>query len=730
MASLLALARLAAAPSVALAKDWVSLPAHPGIVGSSPSSAAAKMLADDAATLGIEGLELAPRETLGAGPTLTVLVEQRWGGLRVIDKGGAVRFENGDPRHVTLDVARGLTVSTTPSLDVDAASLALAAKLGHPLLPFRSELAVLGRNSGILVWVLDVREDGTRYVVDANTGKLMLRVPVMLDGKGRVYAVNQVETPMPVDLPLSTLNEAVNPVKLDGWNGLLRVTNYVSGSSQFGYELEQTLTPTSGTDFLYNPPNNPMDPKDGFAQVNLYYHLTDMREFFASLGVDETTAKWKLTAVANAMEDGSPLDNAFFSPFGQMGQFAAPNVISIGQGSTIDFAYDSDVFKHEFGHYVAGNTVNFNLGPFYTNEFGLQPLSSALDEGLADYFACSDNDSPVLGEAALAPFGAQRDLTEAWRRCPDDVGREAHEDGRLIGAVSWSLRVLLGQTRADKLVWGSESMLGPGATFGDFYQGIITTMNGMIMSGELSSADADGVKKTLADSGMADCGPIIGMGDNDSKRTWIAGMELLAYYLQTDCFSLIDSGFVFTSPFQFSRATTPGDAAMHVHLEMAQDFEDTLHYTVYIRRGDHVGYDSDPNGLPVASIYDYAFDVQDQNSTDIVLDANSSPPFQPGQTYFVSVAAASCPDVSMQLSIDSQGTTTTTVSTGATSSHAASSGSGMHGDGGAGGGGGRIVYIDRGCGCFVASEETQLGGALAGLALGAAAIVRRRRRFR
>lgn len=507
------------------------------------------------------------------------------------------------------------------------------------------------------------------------------------------------------------------------------MTNYVSGNSQQGYDLEQTIVPTSGTDFLYNPPGDPFDPKDAFAQVNLYYHLTDIREFFAALGVDSTTNKWKLTAVANAKEDGQGMDNAFYSSFGQDGPFSAPNLIAIGQGDFIDFAYDSDVFKHEFGHYVAGNTSNFNLGPFYSNEYGLQPLSGGIDEGLADYFACSDNDSAILGEAALAPFGGARDLSDTHKRCPDDIGIESHADGELIGSVSWSLRDLLGQARADKLVWGSESMLPPGATFGDFTQGLITTMNGMLMSGELNQTDADNIASVLAARGMNDCGPIIGIDGGDVKSTWVQGQQLLAYYISAECFELAEAGIRFTSPFHFSRVTDPSDGALRFHIELEPEFSDLVLTDVYIRRNAHVLYTTDENGLPLAAEYDWSFSFRDQYSLDVVLDQSSTPAFSPGDEYFISVAMASCPNVRMSITASNQ-SKPTTVTTSATASAVGSTGSGS--STGGEGGSGQIIYIDRGCGCFVAptddAEPTNFGGALAGLALGAAALVRRRRR--
>src|SRR5262249_1769835 len=147
--------------------------------------------------------------------------------------------------------------------------------------------------------------------------------------------------------------------------------------------------------------------------------------------------------------------------------FAAPNLIAIGQGSKSDFAYDSDVFKHEFGHYVTFNTVNYNLGVLYANAYGLCPFSVAVDEGSADYFASTPNQDPVLGEASLGPFNETRDLTDTHMRCPDDIGSESHSDGQIVASIGWTIRTQLGQDKADRVFWGAMSMLTPGPTFGD-----------------------------------------------------------------------------------------------------------------------------------------------------------------------------------------------------------------------------------------------------------------------
>ena len=318
---------------------------------------------------------------------------------------------------------RSLSVSTVPNLTAAEAQTALGAVFGAPMVAERAALVVSPLGAGALLWQLDVRDapGGTRYWVDAHTGELFAQRPLAVHALGRVYTMNSVETPTPADVELLELDVSADPIRLNGWSGLLSVTNYTGGSSQGGFELEQTLGPSAGQDFLYDPPAMVSDATDAFAQVNLYHHLTSMKTFAADLGVAIDQPSWKLTAVANALESGQPLDNAFFSPMGQTGAFAAPNLIAIGQGSQNDFAYDSDVFKHEFGHYLTENAIGFNMSQLFFNEYGLSPHSGSIDEGIADYLACSDNDDAELGEASLPPLGAVRSLTDTSRKCPAAV---------------------------------------------------------------------------------------------------------------------------------------------------------------------------------------------------------------------------------------------------------------------------------------------------------------------
>lgn len=726
-APLTALALLSLA-STARSAEWITPPtAYAAVTPSALSESTARaFLQTSAPTLGLERvtLERVGATTSADGAWMTVRFEQRFGGLRVVDRGVNVRLgAGGRVTGAVLEVARDLSVPLTPDLDVAQATAVAANAVGRALVVEKSELAVLGRDAGVLVWMLDVRDaaGGTRYLVDAHGGGLVGRWSLGADALGRVYEVSSVTTPTPTDHDLATLDTTQTPIVLDGWGGLLTVTNYVSGSSQNGFTVEQTVVPSSGQDFLYDPPSNPLDPTDAFAQVNLFYHLTNMRDFFTGLGVDQTAAKWKITAVANAEDDHQPLDNAFFTEMGQSGTFAAPNLIAIGQGSVSDFAYDSDVFKHEFGHYVTHNTVNYNLGNFYTNAYGLSPHSGSIDEGIADYFACSDNDDPTLGEASLGPLGAERHLDDTHKRCPDDMVGEVHADGEIIGSLSWTLRTDLGQSKADRVVWGAITLLTPGATFGDFGRALTQSASDLLAAGQLVQADVDKVKADIAARGVDDCDPVIAIDGTKTRTVNVIGLDLIGQFIGGNCQTAIQAGAAMQSLFHFSRATVASDQAVRFHVDAVAENGGDVAISVFVRKGSHVGFGNGGGFLPTPKQFDAKFDLT--GSGDVLLDATTMTAFEPGATYYVAITSTSCPN--LKLTVGASNVDDPPATSAATTS--SSSGAG----GGADGSGGNAPVdkiLDRGCGCELGGREAPSGWLALAASVGlGGAFVRRRR---
>ncbi len=677
-----------------------------------------------------------------AGGSTVLRYEQRYGGLRVVGKGIVVRVgAAGDVRHVVVDLARDLALSTTPTVTEREARAILASR--GVASPARTELVVTAAASAFLVWQLDVRDDGggTRYRIDAQTGEVLTATPLAVHALGRIYETDLVTTPAPVDVELTSLDVTLDPVRLRDTSGLLAVTDLVSISSD-DIVLEQA-PPTAGQDFLYDPPSSPTDLSDPFAQVNAYQHLMAMRLFAGELGVVIDQPSWQLTAVANfRLDDDEGFDNAYFSSLGvESGPFAAPNLIALGQGTNVDFAYDSDVIKHEFGHYLSSNAIGYNLGAFHENEYGRSPHSSSIDEGLADYLACSDNDDPILGGGVLASLGFERDLEDTSKRCPDDIVGESHADGEIIGSVSWSVRALFGKTIADELVWGAATTLPQGATLGDFGTALILSAEELALAGTITSAEVADVEALVEARGLDECEHVIPLDPGETKTQLGVGLDALAAGSDFTCAELQTFGYFGQGLFHFSRATQAADPLLRFSVEAEADGPGQPEFSIYVRKGDNVEFMPTGPGLiplPEPAVFDLEVAVA-AASGEIVLDGAD---FEAGAEYFFALVNRGCPDLRFTVSASTEdepmpttSSTTTAVTTasattgsGTTSKTSSAATTGAGGEGGASGDGGN-PDDDGGCDCRGGGSSPRgFGLGLIGGAFAIAALARRRRR--
>jgi MYXO-CTERM domain-containing protein len=497
--------------------------------------------------------------------------------------------------------------------------------------------------------------------------------------------------------------DPATPQYLNGWNGNLRVTDYVSGDSMNGYVLEQTLQPSAGEDFLYDPPVVQTDPTDAFAQVGIYYHLTRMRDFFeANLGLDTSPASWRLVAAANVQEAGMPLDNAFFSPQGIGAPWNAPNLIAIGQGQSFDFAQDSDVFNHEFTHYVTENAIAYNAGGFHFDSYGRSPFSAAIDEGLSDYFACTVNGDPLLGEASLALLGVARDLQDTSKVCPDDMSGEAHNDGEIIGSTAWSLRDALGATLADDLVWRAASLLTFGASFGDFGRGLQQGADEMVTEGQLTAMQRSDVETMLTSRGLNECDPELPLHLGEPRSESLRGFN------PNSCQQVRMNGFSRQSMFHYAVTPSADAEGVVINVQLDASAGADLLWAVHVRKNEHVAFEV--GFPPTISDEDMVVENITDTQVSVTIDAQSTPAFEPGASYHVVITHQNCAPTTMTLSADDIEPM-------------------PMGQGGAGGTGGAPAQaadppadqiIDSGCGCRVVSgSEPPVGWwlLLAGLSL-------------
>jgi zinc metalloprotease ZmpB len=122
--------------------------------------------------------------------------------------------------------------------------------------------------------------------------------------------------------------------------------------------------------------------------------------------------------------------------------------------------------------------------------------SGAMNEGQADYFACSYTNDPILGEWVMAKLNKpyMRILTNDLQY-PQDITGEVHADGRIWGAILWDIRTALGAEVADLLIHKSFYYLKSGSPkFIDGYNALVVADKN-VFDGANAEALAEVMKK-------------------------------------------------------------------------------------------------------------------------------------------------------------------------------------------------------------------------------------------
>jgi hypothetical protein len=712
-----------------------------GLLLGAASSASASAPAPAATRLDPRVLERAqalPVGALSASRTLpspygaTQRFTQLHLGVPVLGAGLAIRVDGAGVRTETKSLARGLRVDTTPKLSADAARTKAAA-FGKRAVAAQApaRLVVIPQDDvgGYLAWQIDAwgsSRGPLRIFVDAHDGAILSAQSLLTHARGRVYATDPSGSPVENDLAY-----LASPTTLDG--RAAAIANFVSGDLEKGETLvfDPTATPDVAGDYLFDPETS-FDLTDKFAQVNAYYHIDKMDSFFRnSLGVP---MGYGLQVVVNYAPGGAAYDNAFFSPY-TTPRFS--NLIVIGEGSKIDFAYDSDVFMHEFTHYVNANTVTFNDGS-YGDQYGLNPMPGALDEGTADYFACTVNDDPILGGSALAALGGQRDLTNNPGKCPEVVFGEPHADGGLVGNATWRIRQALGRDVADPLIWSSIQLLHGGATFADFAGGILKGSDAAVAKGTMTAAKGAEVKAILDDLGLTGCGRAVDVSPTAPAVSGFTGLTLLGQYFGGYSCQQLATQVKMTSLFQYRYVAGADDKVVKLSVALAPSGfggpsgSDALDYSLYLRKGSLVTFTGNFGGGQPYKAKGFDFKVEHLTDTtgSIALGPGGAGALEPGATYYLAVLHANCPTMQGTVSVQASSVVPEPdagIDAGEDAGVSeAGAEAGLALDGSAGGGG---------CGCRTTSQgpagET-LGtlGTLSALGVVAGLVAARRRRSR
>ncbi len=295
----------------------------------------------------------------------------------------------------------------------------------------RAELTILPLRDGRGLMVYNVKFSTTaplgdwEVLIDADTGKEVSRLnqmafaPETVTGQGAVFPNHPLVASEPTVVALPHLTART-------CKGL-----YADVKNEDGPES------TASDNVHIYPPHH-----THFDEVNVYHYINRVHDFFKGLGFNKLD--FPITATVHY---GTNYDNAFFSPWS--------NSMAFGDGSRFnDLAQEESVCFHEYSHAMINQIVRLN----YSNESG------AINEGQADYFACSLSDDDKVGEWVCAKMGKPylRILTNDLHY-PENIQGEVHADGKIWGAVLWDIRKALGAKVADLLIYSSFYYLKAGS---------------------------------------------------------------------------------------------------------------------------------------------------------------------------------------------------------------------------------------------------------------------------
>jgi len=295
----------------------------------------------------------------------------------------------------------------------------------------KAELVIVPQNDGTGLMAYEVKMASTEplgdyeILINAETGKEISRINNMvfaepvpaeekITGKGTVYQNHPL---------ISALTSEVLP-HLDGHALVGKYAKIVN---------EDTTGATNEKDeYVYDPNDTHFD------EVQMYYFINKVHDFYAAMGFKKLDFPIKAT-----VHKGDKYDNAYFSPM--------ENAMAFGDGNKLnDLSKEETVCWHEYSHAAIAQIQSLK----YAGESG------AINEGQADYFACSLSNDPKLGEWAM------KKLNKPWLRnvtdnlhYPEDIQGEVHADGRIWGVVLWDLRIALGAQVSDPLIYNSHYYL-------------------------------------------------------------------------------------------------------------------------------------------------------------------------------------------------------------------------------------------------------------------------------
>lgn len=251
-----------------------------------------------------------------------------------------------------------------------------------------------------------------------------------------------------------------------------------------------------------------------FEDVNIYYHINRFQEYIQSLGFNNT-ANYPISVDAHATK----WDRSYFS------KRVDTNIgkLFFGDGG-VDDGEDAETIIHEYSHAISCNVAprsNLNSGE-----------AGALEEGLADYFACSYSrylssfkwERLFFWDAGIMVNGDGKHWPGRWctttQKYPDDMGDGKYDDGEIWAGTFMEIWSQIGREKTDKLMLAALHSFSSGMKMNDAAQ-LFRQADSILYDGE----DLWPISSTLAQRGLIDK-EYLSIGADEAKN---ASIEAKAY---------------------------------------------------------------------------------------------------------------------------------------------------------------------------------------------------------
>jgi hypothetical protein len=385
---------------------------------------------------------------------------------------------------------------------------ALGEALRHGLRAVGSQRAWRLGAEGALqpMWQLDLAGAGrpprlVQLLIDGRDGRVLSVRPRWQRASGWVYPTNPVTS----ELSLEPIERLLVPGELRS----PAATVVSCDLGPFGVSCRsEALTDELG-DFSTRPAA--LEVPDGFAEVNAYWHIDQLHQWFRSwgLGAGLLDGPGAIEAWVNVTD----FDNAGYAPAGSF-EPGSPGIIVLGQAGGRDYAYDGDVIRHEYTHALIDATVGLEQLAQFPGE-GVDHFPGALNEAYADLFSCTTEGDAVVGEYISGVDGVRRLDTDL--RCPDDVVGEVHQDSLPFSQALWSVRQRFESDDAfGQFLFVGLMALSRTSGFAEAAAAHVAVARGM-QGDEL----ADALQAAFEHRGVTDCGRFVPLGEGDSHLGWL-----------------------------------------------------------------------------------------------------------------------------------------------------------------------------------------------------------------